>query len=282
MSSSHGSDSFAFSVKKGEESRKEAGPESIESATPINVPAIEDGLPDAQSQKEPERHSSGNGGRLGRPYLWAAIALPVVALFLATYAIGSQGLLVGEPGNPLRPVALSALVPVALFLLIYWRSRALRNFLARQGPVLLTALQSWRVVGFAFLPLYAFGHLPALFAWPAGIGDLLVGMAAPFVAWQVLKTPSFVKTHRFLAFHLLGLFDFALAIATAALTSGVVPQFIPGGISSAAMEVWPMNIFPGFFVPLFIVLHLGVLLPLLARKEIRPAAQMRDFARGAT
>ena len=280
MSGSHGNGRIAFSAGKG--TREETGPERIELAPSIIVPDIEKCLPDARRQKESKRRASGRKGRRTGFYLWTALGLPVAALFLATYVIGSKGLLVGEPGNPLRPVALSAIAPVAVFLLTYWRSRALRDFLALQSPVLLTALQSWRVIGFAFLPLYAFGHLPALFAWPAGIGDLLVGLAAPFLAWQVLKSPSFSRTRRFLAFHLLGLFDFALAIAAAAMSSGVVPRLVPGGIGSAAMEVWPMNIFPGFLVPLFIILHLSVLLPLLARKETRPTGQVQDFARGAT
>jgi hypothetical protein len=46
---------------------------------------------------------------------------------------------------------------------------------------LLTALQGGRVIGFVFLALYAHGLLPGLFAWPAGLGDVLVGGAAPFV-----------------------------------------------------------------------------------------------------
>ena len=34
----------------------------------------------------------------------------------------------------------------------------------------LTTLQLWRVIGFAFLALYAFDTLPGLFALPAGWG----------------------------------------------------------------------------------------------------------------
>ncbi len=43
---------------------------------------------------------------------------------------------------------------------------------------LVTSFQAWRVAGFVFLPLLAFGHLPGLFAWPAGLGDVAVGLAA--------------------------------------------------------------------------------------------------------
>jgi hypothetical protein len=282
MSSSHGNDRITLSAKEGEEARKKAELAAFSAVAPFEEPTIENLRTGAEGQKEQKDCLSALTDAAARPFPWVTVLLPVLALFLANYVIGSQGLLVGEPGNPLRPIALSALVPVALFLLIYWRSPTLRAFLSRQNPVLLTALQSWRVVGFAFLPIYVFGHLPALFAWPAGFGDLLVGLAAPFVAWRLLKDPGFLKTRSFLAFHLLGLFDFALAITTAALTSGVVPRFIPGGISSEAMEIWPMNIFPGFFVPLFIVLHLAVLLPLLATRKAQRLHHAGSLVRGAT
>ena len=41
---------------------------------------------------------------------------------------------------------------------------------------------SFRVVGVFFLVYLALGHLPALFALPAGLGDITAGIAAPFVA----------------------------------------------------------------------------------------------------
>ncbi|MDD5579017.1 MAG: hypothetical protein PHY16_07015 [Methylobacter sp.] len=43
-------------------------------------------------------------------------------------------------------------------------------------------IQVYRVVGGIFLILYATDRLPALFAWPAGFGDVLVGTLAPLVA----------------------------------------------------------------------------------------------------
>lgn len=45
----------------------------------------------------------------------------------------------------------------------------------------LTGVQLWRVVGTVFLPRCARHELPASFAIPAGIGDVLVGLTAPSV-----------------------------------------------------------------------------------------------------
>ena len=44
-----------------------------------------------------------------------------------------------------------------------------------------------RVVGVAFLPYLALGHLPALFALPAGLGDIAAGIAAPLVARRLAR-----------------------------------------------------------------------------------------------
>ena len=48
-------------------------------------------------------------------------------------------------------------------------------------------MQSWRVIGVMFLALYAFGLLPGLFAWPAGVGDAIVGLSAPFVLRAIVR-----------------------------------------------------------------------------------------------
>lgn len=50
------------------------------------------------------------------------------------------------------------------------------------------------------------------------------------------------------------------AVAAAGLAAGAFPALIPGGVTSAAMDVWPLNVFPSFGAPAFIILHLTVLL----------------------
>ncbi|MFB3150322.1 MAG: hypothetical protein ACE10M_07110, partial [Alphaproteobacteria bacterium] len=70
-------------------------------------------------------------------------------------------------------------------------------------------------------------------------------------------------------FHLLGLLDFAVAILMAGLSAGAFPDLIPNGVTSAPMDVWPLNVFPSFLVPAFIILHLTVLLKV---RDLRRAA----------
>jgi hypothetical protein len=127
----------------------------------------------------------------------------------------------------------------------------------------------WRVVGFTFLTLTAFDVLPGLFAWPAGLGDVAIGIAALFVVARMDRHPGYATSPGLVRFHLLGLADFVVAVATAGLAAGGFPDLIPGGVTSAPMDVWPLNIFPSFWVPAFIIVHATVLLKV---RHLRRAA----------
>lgn len=183
----------------------------------------------------------------------AALAALLLILFAIAYWIGTSGYLANEAQGPMPPIAITALAPVGLFLIAYGSLPAFRDFVLAQDLRTLTMLQHWRVIGFAFLPIYSFGLLPGLFAWPAGLGDLAIGLAAPFVVLRMDRNPQFQGTAGFLRFHLLGLLDFAVAVAAAALSAGAFPGLIADGITSAQMDVWPLNIFPSLFVPVFII-----------------------------
>ncbi len=199
------------------------------------------------------------------PPLWtrrrkiAAVALGSLQLAVA-FAVGMSGLLTNDARSPFPPVAVTAVAPVVLFVLAYNFSAGFRSFVLAQDLETLTRLQLWRVVGFGFLLLYAHGVLPGLFAWLAGVGDVAVGLAAFFVVTRLREDPGYATGNGIVAFHLLGLTDFAFAVATAGLTAGSVPGLIPGGLTSAAMDVWPLNLFPGFIVPAFIIVQVAALL----------------------
>lgn len=199
----------------------------------------------------------------------AIAAALLAAQFLAAYVIGARELLRSDDHALFPPIAITAAVPVAAFLGSYALAPRFRRFVLAQDVRVLTLLQLWRVVGFAFLALYAFGTLPGLFALPAGAGDVAVGIAAFVVVRRLIERPDFARSMGFLAFHALGLADFAVAILTAGLAGGALPGLIVGGVTSAPMEVWPLNIFPSFLVPLFIILHLGVLLKVAALRRGR-------------
>lgn len=181
--------------------------------------------------------------------LWAGI----VAV-LAGYGVFDVAV-----SEPAMPTLLAIAIPVGLFVAAVLASGSLRAWALSLDPVLLTEFQAWRVLGGAFLIVFAFGHLPGMFAWPAGVGDVAVGLAAPFVVWRLRRDPGFLATSRFRLFHYAGLFDFAVAVTTGIASRNSIPGLVEG-VNSSAMGQLPLVIIPTLVVPAFIILHLIVLM----------------------
>jgi hypothetical protein len=68
------------------------------------------------------------------------------------------------PGRPPLPILLAIVGPLIRFAVLYRASAAFQRFVLGIDLRLLTAMQSWRVIGVMFLALYAFDLLPGLFA----------------------------------------------------------------------------------------------------------------------
>ncbi len=200
----------------------------------------------------------------------AALAGLLAVQFTAAYIIGAGGLLTNTTYSVFPPIALTAFIPVGLFFTAYALSGRFRDFVLAQDLRTLTLTQLWRVIGFTFLTLYAFNVLPGFFAWPAGLGDVAVGIAALFMVTRLDRDPDYARSSDFVRFHLLGLFDFVVAVVTVGLAAGAFPGLIPNGVTSAPMDVWPLNLFPSFGVPIFIILHSTALLKVRhLRREAR-------------
>ncbi len=198
----------------------------------------------------------------------------LLALWFALAAlIGVTGAVAVGPDTLFRPIALTMIVPVLAFVALYLGSTRFRDFVLGRDLRFLTLLQAWRVVGFAFLPLYFFGVLPGLFAWPAGVGDVLVGLTAPWVVFSLLRDPAFAASRAFVAWNVLGLADFVVAGAAATLASCAIPGLVAGGVTSAPMELWPLNMFPSFVVPLFAIAHLTALFQVRALRRAGRVAE---------
>ena len=196
-----------------------------------------------------------------RPVVTAIVILWFAGVVAAHYA----GLLRVGPGNLPVPFGVAIAVPIAIFFASYWAVPRFRAAVLDVDLRLVTSVQAWRVAGFVFLPLLVFGHLPALFAWPAGLGDVAVGLAAPWVVWRVVKDASYATTRGFATFHWLGLLDVASALGTFTITSGIVSGLT--NPTSVAIEVMALSLIPGFLVPAFVILHAVALLNARARRR---------------
>ena len=181
-----------------------------------------------------------------------AIWFAMVFLFAANEAF------VRPPEVPPFPILLGATVPLAVFVAAYLGSEAFRAFILAADLRLLTAIQAWRAGGLGFLALHAYGILPGLFAWPAGLGDIAIGVTAPWVALALIRRPAFAYSRLFLIWNLLGILDLVVAVSTGALSSGFVAGLV-GIVTTAPMAQLPLVLIPAYLVPLFIMLHLTAL-----------------------
>jgi hypothetical protein len=125
---------------------------------------------------------------------------------------------------------------------------------------------SFRVAGVVFLLTMALGHLPALFALPAGLGDIATGIAAPLVARRLSQGTGLRAA---LWFNALGLTDLAAAVALGALTGYNLLHVTP---SSAAIGELPLALIPTVAVPLLFALHIASLSTLVRAQRPAPSA----------
>jgi hypothetical protein len=126
-------------------------------------------------------------------------------------------------------------------------------------------MQAWRWVGIAFLFLYANKVLPAMFALPAGLGDMAIGITAPWMILALIRQPGFAGSTAFVRWNVLGVLDLIVALGLgtlgATLTTGA-----PGEISTAPLTRLPLLLIPAFLVPFFLMLHTATL---MQSREIR-------------
>jgi hypothetical protein len=203
--------------------------------------------------------SSRSGGQIsGFPTVQAAVAV-VLALWLAVVVLlGADGAFVRPPGTPPYPVAIGVTAPLIVFLAAFWLSAAFRRFVTDADLRLVTAIQAWRWAGFSFIGLYVFGVLPGRFAWPAGLGDMAIGLTAPWILLALVRRPSFAASRLFVIWNLLGILDLVVAVGNAALiqshATGAVEE-----VTVAPMAQLPLLLVPAYLVPLFLMLHLAAL-----------------------
>ena len=145
-------------------------------------------------------------------------------------------------------VAIAALTPIVIFALWFTTSENFRQFALSLNPRILTGVQVWRIIGFTFVLLQARNLLPAIFAWPAGYGDMAIGATATLVAWQ-LASPS--HRNSFILWQVLGIADLVNAVSL-----GTTARLLdPSGPSMLPLTVLPLSLVPTFLVPLFMIFH---------------------------
>ena len=184
----------------------------------------------------------------------------VLALWLVlVVSLGALGAFVVPAGEPPFPIAIGVGAPLLLFFAALRLSRSFRDFVLSLDLRFIAGIQAWRWAGLGFLSLYAHNVLPAVFALPAGLGDMAVGFAAPWMILGLLRRPAFATSAAFIRWNVLGILDLVVAVSIGAL-SATLATGAPGEVSTAPMATLPLLLIPAFLVPLFLMLHTAALM----------------------
>jgi hypothetical protein len=185
------------------------------------------------------------------------VAVVLVAWFFVTLTLTWLGFYRGALSRT-PTIQYGVLIPIIAGFVIFRGSRMLRRVIEAVPQEWIVGVQVYRALGAIFLVLYAAGRMPGLFAWPAGVGDVIVGLLAPVVGIAYARRPrsaaGLLRT-----WNLLGIGDLMVALATGFLTSPSPLGILAFDTPNVLITAFPLAMIPVFLVPLSILLHLASL-----------------------
>jgi hypothetical protein len=195
----------------------------------------------------------------------SAAAIILSAWSLGAIALGASGAF-HATADDLPTLQFGIFVPIIVGALLIWRSPLVARIIDAVPQQWIVSVQLYRELGVVFLILYAGGNLPGLFAWPAGVGDIVVGLMVPVIglsyARDPLKNGDLVR-----GWNLFGIADLAVAVGAGFLTAPSLVQPIVVEPSNHLITLFPLVLIPVLLVPVSIVLHLASLSK-LRRSEV--------------
>jgi hypothetical protein len=181
----------------------------------------------------------------------------LVAWFGAALLLSRFGFYRGTP-HRIPTIQYGVLIPIIVGVALFWQWRTLRRVIEAVPQEWIVSVQLYRALGLIFLVLYAGGRLPGVFAWPAGAGDVIVGLLAPVVGIAYGRgsrnAAGLVR-----AWNRFGIIDLIVAVATGLLTSPSPFQMFAFGAPNELISAFPLAMVPVFLVPLSVLLHLASL-----------------------
>jgi hypothetical protein len=195
----------------------------------------------------------------------AVVTAAVWLTWVVTSAVLAQTGAYRQSATTTRPwlgVAAGAALAAAL---LGMRLPPVRRALADPAVVArLTMPHVFRVVGVAFLVAMLLGKLPAVFALPAGLGDIAIGLAAPVVARRLARGDR----RGAVWFHTLGLIDLIVAVSLGFLAGLSPSRLLDVSPSTESIALLPLVLIPTTAVPLALALHLVSLARLAAHRPV--------------
>ena len=179
------------------------------------------------------------GGQLGIGF---TIFGAVMFLVCLTNLPGQLGL----PGNLIVPIAWVA----PSLILILLRKSLLEQPLSQHW---LVGLQIFRAIGAVFLIEMAVGNQPGIFAYPAGIGDILVALVALAIL-LTYRSKSKIPPNAVVSLIVIGVADFISAFFFGFTSSATPLQLFFPDVQNQII-LFPTGMIPLFLVPYAIFFH---------------------------
>jgi hypothetical protein len=188
-------------------------------------------------------------GRRAATAVTATTAAVLGSWIVVSGLLARAGVYSPDPGDGV-PWFLVAVTATLITLLLATRIPLVSRILADPGtPARLALPHTLRVVGVLFLIVMAQGDLPAAFALPAGLGDIAIGVAAPFVARRLARGTSRAWAVRF---NVLGILD----LVVAGIIGFLLLELVEVTLSTAPLTMLPLALVPTTAVPLAVALHI--------------------------
>lgn len=199
---------------------------------------------------------------------WLAVMTPYALWIAFAWGAAINGVLrPGASAVPFLPLAI--LLPVIIGTPLLLLSKRMGRVLDAMPASWLVALQLYRIFGSWFLAAGLRGALPGVMAFPAGVGDVLIGLFAVPAAIAV-ATGTAQGRRAAIIWNMFGLADFAVATTLGLITSPGRFQLIVPNVSG--IGAYPEVLTPAFVVPSSILLH-ALSLRQLCRRSRAEVAQ---------
>jgi hypothetical protein len=191
-------------------------------------------------------------GRDRDAYLGAVVTFLAIGFGYSTAIAAVGGFNVGKYALPL--LALSMVIPLVVGPTITLASPGLRRLISQPEvqPSVIVVHALRLIQGSVFVLMLPLGVLPAIFALPAGLGDVLVGLGALAASRWITSG----RRGRVVWWNVFGLLDLANATVLGVITVPGSLHVLQTSPSSALLLASPLTIIPTFCVPIYVLLHL--------------------------
>lgn len=187
--------------------------------------------------------------------IWCLLAFGIVKYQIDSYVLG--------PDFPARPLLYLFLASIVAYRARHW-------ILGRGvSQHLLIGLQLIRPIGMVFVFEHTQGNLPGIFAYPAGLGDLLTGLLAAFVLYRFRDTK--IPPFWIVLVAVVGLLDFVSAFFFG-FTSSETPVQLFSFENPNQVTEYPLGLIPLFLVPYAVIAHILSLTQLSRDSRAEPIA----------